>query len=337
MSGELARRDPHDSASLVDWAQQARDAHGIAESLARTSFVPKAMQGHPEEVTAAILTGRELGLEPMAALRSINIIQGTPALTAAGMRGLAQSLGHQIWVEESSDTRAVVCGRRKGSPDTERVIWTIDKARKAKLAGKDTWEKFPAAMLVARATTEVVRRIAADALMGMPYSTEELTDNGAPPDVVALDAAAPAATPAERAPAKAKPRTLKRAAPAIAPILIAADPAPAADAASEAAEAAAHGFQRINPSAGGSPPEDPPPVAEPEPLPEPQPDPEPDLMTEPQRKALMAVYRKAGGDRDSRIAHASDILGRDVTSFNELTKRDAMVLLDALTAEDGEQ
>lgn len=306
--------------TLVDWAAEARDAHGIAESLARTSFVPKAMQGHPEEVTAAILTGRELGLEPMAALRSINIIQGTPALTAAGMRGLAQSLGHQIWVEESTDTRAVVCGRRKGAAETERVIWSIDKARKAKLAGKDTWDKFPAAMLVARATTEVVRRIAADALMGMPYSTEELTDDGTPPE--AAPAVAPErATPAPKPP---KPRTLKRNTAAIAPILIAADPEPPAE-----PEPAEDADQVADDEAGGSPPEaeqialDEPPPAEPEP--------EPDLMTEPQRRALMAVYRKKGGERDERLAHACDILGRDVTSFNELTKRDAMVLLDALT------
>lgn len=309
MTGDVERyqrnggghRDP---GSLVQWAQEARDAHQIAEQLAETSFVPRAMQGRPAEVTAAILTGRELGLEPMAALRSINVIEGTPSMTAAGLRGLAQSHGHHIWTEESSDTRAVVCGRRLGTSTTEKVIWTIDRARKAGLAGKTNWTRHPAAMLVARATSEIARRVAADALMGMPYSTEEITDDGA----------APAPEPPTAEPAKpAKPRTLKRAAVAPPPP---AEPEPAPE-----PEPAAE---------GGSPPEPEPPEP---PAPEPEPEPEPDLMTEPQRKALMAVYRKTKGDRDDRIAHASDVLGRDVTSFNELTKHEAMTLLDALTAE----
>ena len=101
--------------SLEQWATDARQAHTVALSLAATSFVPKAMSGKPGEITGAILTGAELGLSPMSSIRSINIISGTPALSALALRGLVQSRGHELWIESSSDSRVVVCGKRLGS------------------------------------------------------------------------------------------------------------------------------------------------------------------------------------------------------------------------------
>ncbi|MGV2386374.1 MAG UNVERIFIED_CONTAM: hypothetical protein LOD86_14085, partial [Thermobifida fusca] len=86
---------------LITWALAARQAHAIAESLARTSFVPRSLQGRPADITAAILTGQELGMQPMAALRSLDIIQGTPSLRAHAMRALVQRAGHQIQLVES--------------------------------------------------------------------------------------------------------------------------------------------------------------------------------------------------------------------------------------------
>lgn len=173
--GELSR--------LGRWAQDARDAHLVATSLAKTAFVPKEMQGKPELVTAAILTGQEIGLEPMAALRSIDVIQGTPAMRAHALRGLVQSRGHEVWVQESTDTRAIVCGKRKGSDREQRSTWTIDRAQKLGIASRDQWRKQPQAMLVARATAELCRLIASDVLLGMPYAVEELDELDESPSV----------------------------------------------------------------------------------------------------------------------------------------------------------
>jgi hypothetical protein len=44
------------------------------------------------------------------------------------------------------------------------------------LLDKDQWKKQPQAMLIARATAEVCRWVASDAVMGMPYAAEELQD-----------------------------------------------------------------------------------------------------------------------------------------------------------------
>jgi recombination protein RecT len=80
----------------------------------------------------------------------------------------------------------------------------------------------------------------------------------------------------------------------------------------------------------------------PPPAPRPVPDPpiaddveDPDQMTEPQRKALHALLRKRGGVGDTRFPILSDLLGREITSTNELSKADASFLIDAMQADEG--
>ena len=164
--------------ALVQWAYAAQEAHKIATSLARTSFVPRSLQGKPGDITAAILAGQELGLQPMAALRSMDIIQGTPALRAHAMRGLVQSKGHQVQLVESGEALCVMRGKRRGEDDWQQVEWSIERAQRLGLTGKDQWKKQPQAMLIARATGEICRLIASDVLHAMPYASEELDGYG---------------------------------------------------------------------------------------------------------------------------------------------------------------
>lgn len=159
---------------LALWAYEARQAHSIAQSLAGTTFVPSSMKGNVGDITGAILAGAELGMQPIAALRSIDVIQGTPALRAVAMRGLVQNQGHEIEVVESTATRCEMRGRRAGSENWQTVEWTIERAQQMGLTAKQQWKIQPTAMLIARATSELCRLIAADVLLAMPYSAEEL-------------------------------------------------------------------------------------------------------------------------------------------------------------------
>ena len=193
--------------ALGQWALDAQQAHQVAQALAKTAFVPKHYQGKPAEITACVLAGQELGIEPMAALRSIAIISGTPALTAVALRALVQGQGHEVWVSEASDTKAVAHGRRKGSDVEHKSVWSIDRAKALGLTGRDNWTRQPQAMLVARATSEVCRLVAADAVLGMAYSIEELAD----------EAPAKKATRAKRAPLDV-PAPALEAAPEIEPV-----------------------------------------------------------------------------------------------------------------------
>lgn len=176
--GARVEPDYRDLSDMARWARDARDVSIMAARLVETEFVPAAYQGRPAEATAAILTGIEVGLQPMAALRSIVSVNGTPAMVALALRGLVQSHGHTIRVESADATQAVVVGWRKGETeaDAQRSVWTIERAAKLGLTNKANWKSQPQNMLVARATSECARLVASDVLMGVPYSAEELQD-----------------------------------------------------------------------------------------------------------------------------------------------------------------
>ncbi len=167
-------------ARLSDWATAADAAYRTATRLVETAFVPQQFRGKAVEATAAILAGSEVGLSPMAALRAFDIIQGQAAPRALTLRAIAQSYGHDIELIESTSTRCKVRARRRGG-DWQTVTWTIDRAKELGLTSKDNWRKQPGAMLVARATSEAARLVAADAILGIGYSAEEVADGAAEP------------------------------------------------------------------------------------------------------------------------------------------------------------
>lgn len=190
VSNELAPVTAVEQNSLAVWAEGARSVHALAQNIAQSALVPQAYRGKPVDVLACWLTGQELGIAPMAALRSIDNIQGTPSLRAHAMRALVQSRGHQVEIVESTDERCVMRGRRwtthiinngggiaGGDDGWQTVTWDLDRARKLGLLGRDQWKSQPRTMLIARATGEICRLIAADVLFAVPYSSEEMTDS----------------------------------------------------------------------------------------------------------------------------------------------------------------
>lgn len=198
----------------------APKAWDIAEKIARTSSVPAAFRGKPDEIMATILVGHELELSAMTSLQKIHVIEGRPTLSAEVMTGIVMSHGHEVWVEESSATRVTVCGQRKGSTHVQRVTWTMDDAQRAGLAGKQNWRKYPRQMLSARARAEMCRLLAPDVLAGIAYSKEEVEDGfvfdePVTEDEVVTDAPAEAAPQNVRQLGTAKPKAAaKKAAPA---------------------------------------------------------------------------------------------------------------------------
>src|SRR5882672_10810606 len=188
------------TAGVDSWVPVLAAVGDLAAKIAGTDFVPDAMRGKPAAVAAAILTGREMGIGPMQALQSIHIIKGKPGQAAQLMRALVLTAGHSIRTVEANDTRCVVEGRRSGEDEWERVTFTADQARKAKidLGG------YPEDKLYARATSRLCRRKFADVLGGMPYSAEELRDGD-------IDLVEPGPTPsALEPPEEPKRRTAQR-------------------------------------------------------------------------------------------------------------------------------
>jgi hypothetical protein len=176
--------------SIADWAHEADLAYQLAERLSTTSFIPSTMRGKVGDITACLLAGNELGLPPMAALKSMDVIHGTPGLRAHAMRALLQSHGHEIELIESTDTVCRMRGRRRGAEAWQEIVWTIGRAQQAGFVAKNgNYKTQPENMLIARATGEISRLVASDALHGVPYTSEELQDSQ--PRITAVQAGAP--------------------------------------------------------------------------------------------------------------------------------------------------
>ena len=151
----------------------------LAQRIAATPFVPSAFLGKPESVLAAILYGHELGLGPMQALSSIHVIQGKPSASPELMRALIARAGHRIDVTEATDERVVLHGSRRDTGAEATVTWTIADANRAGLVtAGGSWKKYPRAMLLARATSELARMIFFDVTMGLSYTPEEVASIG---------------------------------------------------------------------------------------------------------------------------------------------------------------
>lgn len=156
---------------------EAERVYALAKRIGATEFVPKALRGRPEAILAAMLTGREIGIGPMHALRSIDVIDGKPSLSAELMASLVLRAGHYLWVVESTEKECTVAGRRRGWPDRipdQEVTWSMEDATRAGLAGKSNWKNYPRAMLRARATSELCRMAFADVVERVGYVAEEL-------------------------------------------------------------------------------------------------------------------------------------------------------------------
>lgn len=167
MSTDLAILQPGTLAAQMDYAK----------AMAASDLLPRQYQGKPANLLWAISYGQTLGVAPLTAVQSIHVINGKPTASADLIAGLVRRAGHKLRVN-GDDKRAVAQIIRADDPDfTFEVVWTIERAQAAKLTSKDTWKNFPAAMLKARAITEVARAACSEILQGTIYTPEELGAN----------------------------------------------------------------------------------------------------------------------------------------------------------------
>ena len=285
------------------WASILPAVGDLASKISTTNFVPKSLRGKPAEIAACILTGREVGIGPMESLSKINVIDGRPSMSAELMRSLVMRDGHEIRYPTLTDDKVVAEGRRAGSESWTTVTWSLTDAQRVGVASKDVWKKYPRQMLSARATSELCRLLFPDALGGISYTPEELDGEPEGTD-----------SPTEARGATVKRRTLpvgtETPAEKITPQI-----------ASEERQAA----EAIEPT-----PDDQ--IVEAEIVEEVPAKPD-NPMTGPQSKMMGALMREAGlTDRADAIGYCIEIVGREITSRNDLTKPEAQQIIDALTS-----
>jgi hypothetical protein len=302
------------------WVDLLAPAAEYAKQIAGTEFVPRAMRNNPAQITAAILYGDEIGLGPMVSLSGIVIVEGTPTLYAKTQRALVQAAGHSIWPEEMTATRVTWCGRRADEDQVTRVTWTMDDARRAGLAGRQTYRAYPRQMLSARSSAELVGAIFSDVVGGL-RAVEEIGDE--------IDAAAAGAATGD--PPVTRRRRSRAKGAGVAPM----DPIGGIPRAALPLPPLPHEVDAAGVSGPPSPPAAPTPI-DPEPAPDTPPDapPPPASITDRQRRRMHALFRDRGvTERSARLQYTSAVLGRVVTSAAELSTADADALLDALEAD----
>jgi len=155
-----------------------------ADALAPAASLPRHLRGSPADVLLVLRAADDLHLPFIAAVQGLHIVEGKLAMSAELMRALAFGAGHEFWFEKSDDNGATACIKRRGSQRVHSATFTMDDARRAGLAARDNWKKYPASMCAARATSMVARRAIPDVLAGVGYTPEELSDD---PTYAALD------------------------------------------------------------------------------------------------------------------------------------------------------
>ncbi len=146
-----------------------------AKIFIASGFLPSSIKTPEQAITIAI-KGRELGIPPMQAFAHINVIQGKPAMSAELMLALCYEGCPTAIIEfpQSDNKNCVIDARRRRSDKVSQFKFNLDDALAAGLLQKDSWKKYPAAMLRARCISAMARATFPDCLMGVSYTAEEL-------------------------------------------------------------------------------------------------------------------------------------------------------------------
>jgi hypothetical protein len=155
------------------------EAQSMAGALAASDLVPKAYRDRPANVLLAMMSGAELGLAPLAALRAFHVIEGSPKLGARALAALVNRSGLAEYFEpvEVTPQKATWRTKKKGRPEMTRT-WTIEMAENAGLSKKDNWRNYPHRMLSARASKDLADDVYPELTMGLSIVEEEETPIG---------------------------------------------------------------------------------------------------------------------------------------------------------------
>jgi len=348
----------HDQAALTTdgqafarWVTLLEPAAALAERIASTDFVPEAMRGNPAAITAAIMYGDELGLGPMQALNGINPIRGRVSPSAELMRALVFRAGHTMRILKSDGTLCRILGKRSDEREGTVIEWTIAMAGAADLLSNPTWRRYPRAMLLARASSELCRIMFPDVIKGLSHVADDDAIAAGFDDWATTETGTPSEPPSETRTVARKPIQRAQRAVQTTELPPAADDgppySPQATQSAESDEAwpmdveqppLPHMPPAATTAAAGNPSPSVQPAAAPvDPLPTPD-DSELAREAEPigpgkMLTAIHSLFSELGlsdDDRPLKLAISAAAVGRQVTSTKLLTRREGLRLVRVL-------
>ena len=145
-----------------------------AKVLVDSGLLPKTIDTW-QKATAIIMYGQELGMGPMEAIQSIDVIQGKPTQKPQSMKAMVHKrLPSAVFRQvKSTDDESVFEAARPGDVPAQ-FSFTIKDAERLGLLSKDNWKKQPKTMLNWRCVGHVSRTVFPDCLSGVSYTPEEL-------------------------------------------------------------------------------------------------------------------------------------------------------------------
>lgn len=146
----------------------------VCEALMKTPHYAKL---GPEGVFAVVSKANSLGMNHAEALNgALYYLQGKVGMGAETMSALIRSKGHSIMKDsKSNDQICILHGKRADNGDTWTSSFSMDDARRAGLV-KNSYDKYPAAMLYNRAMSFLARQLFPDVIKGAGYTLDELKE-----------------------------------------------------------------------------------------------------------------------------------------------------------------
>lgn len=160
------------------------------------SVLPAQFRKQPGAIMFAVEYAKALDVSPVTAITGMHIMDGKPSASAGLISALIRRAGHKLTVRLTGSVKdlsltATAVLIRADDPDkfAYESTWDLDRAKRAGLLTitndgqirsrsqndkPGQWEKYPENMLKSRVVTEVGRDGAADVLLGMAYTPEEL-------------------------------------------------------------------------------------------------------------------------------------------------------------------
>jgi len=157
------------------------EARQFAESLAKSSLIPKQYVGQAADILVAMQWGSEIGLAPLQALQNIAVINGRPSLFGDAMLALVQASplcqGIEEFIDDSdADNPIAVCIAKRRDRADVTAKFSKNDAKAAKLLDKQgPWQQYLHRMLQMRARGFALRDQFPDVLKGL-ISAEEAAD-----------------------------------------------------------------------------------------------------------------------------------------------------------------
>ena len=161
--------------------QTMDDVYRFAKTICDSDLCPKDYKHKPMNAIVAIQMGGEVGLQPMAALQNIAVINGRPSMWGDALLAVCLADKTVAKVEESFDEPSmtalcVITRIRNGHTTVTRQSFSQKDAERAGLWKKQgPWVQYPKRMLQMRARGFAVRDACADLTRGL-ISREEASD-----------------------------------------------------------------------------------------------------------------------------------------------------------------